>query len=96
MITADGSAIHVQLWDVSEGGVCVVSSSGIHDAPGSLLRLELQSGVGVEAASVEGHLAWVGSDERFGHFAGLRFHPGNGLPNGSFLDRYLAMKGSGC
>ena len=47
------------------------------------------------SASLEGILAWVGSDQRFGHFAGLRFKPDQGLPNGSFLDRYLAMKSTG-
>ena len=95
MVGPDGASTHVQLWDVSEGGVCVLSRSVIPHSPGALLHLELQSGAGVQSASLEGLLTWVGSDQRFGHFAGLRFKPDQGLPNGSFLDRYLAMKSTG-
>lgn len=94
MICGDGSAVHVQLWDVSEGGLCVVSSSPFDDAPGTLMTLHLQSGVGIETASVEGFLVWVGHDKRFGQFAGLRFPSGHTLPDGSFLDRYLKIQPS--
>lgn len=94
MICGDGSAVHVQLWDVSEGGLCVVSSSPFHDALGTLMKIQLQSGVGVESASVEGYLVWVGQDKRFGQFAGLRFPSGHTLPDGSFLDRYLKIQPS--
>ncbi|MFM7314743.1 MAG: PilZ domain-containing protein [Cyanobium sp.] len=95
MVGADGTAIHVQLWDVSEGGVCVLSRVPIPYTTGAHLQIELQSGVGVKSASLEGVLTWVGSDQRFGHFAGLRFDPDKGLPNGSFLDRYLTMRSTG-
>ena len=77
------------------GGVCVLSRTANPYSPGAVMHLELQSGAGVQSASPEGILAWVGSDQRFGHFAGLRFKPDQGLPNGSFLDRYLAMKSTG-
>lgn len=93
LINPAGVPLHVNLWDVSEGGVCVVARGEIVDRPGTVMVLELHAGVGVENVRVEMQLVWAASEEgRFGTCVGLQFPEGQTLPNGTFLDRYLTME----
>lgn len=93
LINPDGRSLHVNLWDVSEGGLCLVARGEITDRPGTVMVLELHSGVGVENVRLEMQLVWAAEEEgRFGTFVGLQFPEGQTLPNGTFLDRYLTME----
>ena len=93
LINPAGAPLHVNLWDVSEGGLCVVARGEIEDRPGTVMVLELHSGVGVENVRFEMQLVWAASEEgRFGTFVGLQFPEGQKLPNGTFLDRFLTME----
>jgi hypothetical protein len=93
LINPTGQSLHVSLWDVSEGGLCVVTRGTIEDPPGTLMVLELGSGVGVHNVRIEMQLVWSAAEEGgFGTFVGLQFPEGQTLPNGTFLDRYLTME----
>ena len=93
LINPAGAPLHVNLWDVSEGGLCVVARGEIMDRPGTVMVLELHSGVGVENVRFEMQLVWAAEEEgRFGTFVGLQFPEGQTLPNGTFLDHYLTME----
>ncbi|MFM7635785.1 MAG: hypothetical protein ACKO7Z_09470 [Cyanobacteriota bacterium] len=92
LTNAAGRSLHVKLWDVSEGGLCVLARSPIVDPPGSLLVLELDSGMGIERLRQELQLVWAAAAEGdFGTCAGLQFLEGQTLPNGSFLDHFLSL-----
>lgn len=92
LIIPDGQSIHVKLWDVSEGGLCVVSGDLMDHPPGTGLELELHAGIGVETLRVPVELKWVGIEDDFGTFMGLQLPEECRLPNGSFLDRFLTSK----
>ena len=93
IINPAGLSLHVNLWDVSEGGLCLVARGELADRPGTVMVLELHSGVGVENVRLEMQLVWAAEEEgRFGTFVGLQFLEGQTLPNGTFLDRYLTME----
>lgn len=93
LINPAGASLHVNLWDVSEGGLCVVARGQIVERPGTVMVLELHSGVGVENVRFEMQLVWAAEEEgRFGTFVGLQFLEGQTLPNGTFLDRFLTME----
>ncbi len=93
LINSAGVPLHVNLWDVSEGGVCVVAKGEIVDRPGTVMVLELHSGVGVENVRFEMQLVWAAFDEGcYGTFVGLQFPEGQTLPRGTFLDRYLSRE----
>lgn len=93
LINPAGQSRHVNLWDVSEGGLCLVGRGEMVDHPGTMMVLKLHSGVGVENVELELQLVWAAvEDARFGTFMGLQFPEGQTLPNGTFLDHYLTME----
>lgn len=88
--TVGGSDLPVTLWDLSEGGVCVVSRRAPVDPPGTPMALELHASLGVQQVQLNLLLVWTATDDGlFGSFTGLRFPDGKHLPRGSFLDLYL-------
>lgn len=90
LINPAGASVHVKLWDVSVGGLCVVARGAIADQPGTLMTVELHAGMGVEMVRLQMKLVWAAPDEgNLGTFVGLQFPDGEGLPRGTFLDRLL-------
>ena len=93
LFDGEGRSCPINLWDLSEDGLCVVTTEPLTFRPGELMVLELHSGVGVQFLRLQVHLIWAASEEGgFGTFVGLQFQDGDQLPNGSFLDRFLTME----
>lgn len=87
--TAEGFLLgEGMLWDVSRGGVCLLLSAELELEAGSLALLQLQSGFDATMLELDALLSWL--DSSTGKpFAGFAFHNCT-LPEGCFLDRFLA------
>lgn len=86
--TPDGFLCEGMLWDVSRGGVCLLLSGELELEAPSLARLQLHSGFDASVLELDALLCWL--DSSTGKpFAGFAFHNCT-LPEGCFLDRFLA------
>lgn len=88
LLSSKGRLSHVTLWDVSQGGVCVVLGAKLinHEADDELLTLVLKESHGVERIQVTVIKMWEKQESGSTYF-GLQYS-GPGLPGNTFLDKY--------
>jgi len=83
----DGTRLLATLWDISQGGACVlvqgnVTSLNIND----LCTLTLKEKGGRDELALKTKVAWS-SVEDAGTYVGLKLRTGGKIPPGTFLDR---------
>ena len=83
----DGTKRLATLWDISQGGACVlVQGSLINLKANDLCTLTLKDKGGREELALKTKVAWS-SVEDVGTYVGLKLRTGGKIPPGTFLDR---------
>jgi hypothetical protein len=80
----------VTLWDISRGGLCLISRAKEVAIPASeSLSVRLYDPLNRDSLRLRGSLSWI-RQEGNETLIGLEFRPGTSLPKGCFLERYLS------
>ncbi|WP_411869369.1 PilZ domain-containing protein [Vulcanococcus limneticus] len=83
----DGTRLLATLWDISQGGACVLVQGDVtHLNANDLCTLTLKEKGGREDLALKTKVAWS-SFEDAGTYVGLKLRTGGKIPPGTFLDR---------
>ena len=90
-----GQKLHISLWDVSMGGLCVVVDSPVDTPMGSLFAISVYESFGLGSAFFNAHLRWR-TIEADNTYLGLEFEDQDLLKKGCFLIDYVNTDLSAC
>ena len=86
----NGGCWDVTLWDISRGGLCLISRTHeVEIAPSESLSVRLYDPLNRDSLRLRATLSWI-RQEGQETLIGLEFRPGTSLPKGCFLERYLS------
>lgn len=87
LILLDGTRLLATLWDISQGGACVLVQGQLPTlGANDLCSLTLREKGGREELTLKLKVAWS-SVEDAGTYVGLKLRTGERIPPGSFLER---------